>query len=97
LYYYNITFFYYAYYYYIFFKYLIYIVKKKKKKKKKKQFQIEQLFKYWKAKLIEEIHSIVLPWPDQYPSVLNKNFTREIRSHSISWFAHVYITIIIFL
>jgi len=53
------------------------------------EFQIEQLFRYWKAKLIEERNSVILPWPDQYPSVINKDFTREIRSHSISWIAQV--------
>jgi len=37
----------------------------------------------------------ILPWPDQkYPSVINKEFTREIRSHSISWIAQVNILIL---
>ncbi|ORX84155.1 hypothetical protein BCR32DRAFT_291487 [Anaeromyces robustus] len=53
------------------------------------EYQIEQLLRYWEAKLIEERNSVVLPWPDQYPSVINKDFTREIRSHSISWIAQV--------
>ncbi|ORY59858.1 hypothetical protein LY90DRAFT_668821 [Neocallimastix californiae] len=53
-------------------------------------FHIEQLFRYWDAKLNEERNVFILPWPDQkYPSVINKEFTREIRSHSISWIAQV--------
>ncbi|ORX36973.1 hypothetical protein BCR32DRAFT_288596 [Anaeromyces robustus] len=42
-----------------------------------------------------EKNSVVLPWPDQYPSVINKDFTREIRSHSISWIAQQFLFIAI--
>jgi len=53
-------------------------------------FHISQIFRYWDTKLNEERNSFILPWPDQkYPSIINKEFTREIRSHSISWIAQV--------
>jgi hypothetical protein len=53
-------------------------------------FHISQIFRYWDTKLNEERNSFILPWPDQkYPSIINKEFTRELRSHSISWIAQV--------